>query len=855
MSKSARLDELMRSVERRDWAAVHELASRLGSGGCLSDCLAEASRERAMAGQAAGAEAADGARSKGDGEAEAVEAGSAEAEAVEAGSAEAEAVEAGGAEASGRVVLVTGAAGFIGSHLARRMVEDGDTVIGFDDFNDYYDPAWKFANLTDLLRHERFELCEGDVRELDALRTVFASWPITHIVHLAARAGVRPSLDDPQLYVTTNVLGTQNLLEMARQSRTAHFVYASSSSVYGGNTEFPFSEEQLVDHPVSPYAATKKANELQASCYGRLYGFPVTGLRFFTVYGPGGRPDMAIRMFIEAMERGEPVPMFGDGGFERDFTYVDDVVDGIVRALRTGEGQRGWDEVFNLGESDTTNVRELILLIAKELGVLPCERPIKDLSAGQTAELIEQLVQRGVVRRLPLQPGDVPKTYANIAKARSRLGYAPCTRIEDGIRKTVAWHRARRERGADPEREDLRRSTGAYAAARRRGGLDSLGQARDPAWEPAHADQLARALSAHFDQPWTAARSALAMRIAAGLAVCLAEAAAFLGGVSKRNTSSSPPTQGDAAPSRLYGLDGLAAHRGRKRIASLLRASAFGGLPRPTHEEGIALAKQVVARLGELPATLAIDATCYRCDESPPGAPRTHAGNTGGLPRAEEPIVGAIRQFVPYVQSVVVLTSEANDAQVRATLARSPVGHSPKLLVRFAAIGASGLDPAEGSRLFAGIEGLIVFSPACAPSCSPDVIADMMLLLQAVPEEVSAILPCSPCDASASRRAVLVLRGPDRGRLLGFASPAQCGLAKASRPIGIGVARARALALLALAPPPPPALAPVGPADADTQECQAQAGRPSSFDDWWDRLCGAGAEIAAPCWCTCGTPS
>ena len=279
--------------------------------------------------------------------------------------------------------LVTGGAGFIGSHLARRLLALGQRVVAIDEFNDYYDPVLKWENVADLLQHPSFTLRHLDIRDFGAMRTVFTARPFDVIVHLAARAGVRPSIAEPQLYVTTNVLGTQNVLELARQFSVPNFVYASSSSVYGGNTEYPFSETQNVDNPISPYAATKKANEVQAACYSRLYHLAVSGLRFFTVYGPSGRPDMAVRMFIEKLDRGEPIPMYGDGGSERDFTYIDDIVSGILGVAQAASSQRDWNEVFNLGESDTTTLRELILLIAEQLGLIGASAAIKSLPLNE----------------------------------------------------------------------------------------------------------------------------------------------------------------------------------------------------------------------------------------------------------------------------------------------------------------------------------------------------------------------------------------------------------------------------------------------------------------------------------------
>jgi UDP-glucuronate 4-epimerase len=427
-----------------------------------------------------------------------------------------------------RHALVTGGAGFIGAHLVRRLLERGRTVIVIDDFNDYYDPVEKYENLAPLLPNPALFVYEADLRDLPLLRTILSRHTLDVIVHLGARAGVRPSLIDPQLYVTTNVAGTQNLLDLAREHSVKAFVYASSSSVYGGSTDFPFRESQSVDRPISPYAATKRANEVQASCYGRLYGLPVTGLRFFTVYGPSGRPDMAVRLFFEALADGKPVTVFGDGGSERDFTYIDDIIDGIEGALSASYGKQGWDEICNLGESDTTSVRELLLLIARELGLIETP-PIKDLDVQAEQQLFGQLDARGLVRLKPMQLGDVPRTFADITKARSVLGYAPRTRITDGIRLTADWQRALRARGSDPVRKPLLAALRRYSRQHSHAGLDSLGAWRDPAHEPERAKEVVGALDSLVAYQQHAADDRLALRTQAGLAALLQDIAAYLG--------------------------------------------------------------------------------------------------------------------------------------------------------------------------------------------------------------------------------------------------------------------------------------------------------------------------------------
>ena len=315
-----------------------------------------------------------------------------------------------------RCVLVTGGAGFIGSHLVERLLgEGGWRVHVIDDFNDFYDPSLKRRNVAPHAGRDDFRLHEADIRDAEALGRVFADEGFDCVVHLAARAGVRPSLSEPQLYAETNITGTLNLLELARRHAVPQFVFGSSSSVYGENEKVPFSEDDPVAKPISPYAATKAAGELLCHTYSHLFGLRSVALRFFTVYGARQRPDLAIRKFAALISEGRPIPVFGDGTTRRDYTFVDDIIAG-VRAAMDYRGSAY--EVVNLGESRTVELRELIALLERELG------------------------REALIDRRPLQPGDVPQTFADISKARALLGYDPQTPIEEGIRRFVEWFKA-----------------------------------------------------------------------------------------------------------------------------------------------------------------------------------------------------------------------------------------------------------------------------------------------------------------------------------------------------------------------------------------------------------------------------
>lgn len=312
-------------------------------------------------------------------------------------------------------ILVTGGAGFIGSHLVDRLLAEGHwRVTVVDDFNDFYEPTIKRENIRAHLQNAHYSLEELDIRDKGSLDKVFDKSEFDCIVHLAARAGVRPSLTQPQLYAETNINGTLNLLELAREQGVKQFIFGSSSSVYGINAKVPFSEDDPIRQPISPYAATKAAGELLAHTYSHLYGLRCVCLRFFTVYGARQRPDLAIHKFARLMTAGKPIPVFGDGTTRRDYTFIDDIISGL-RAAIDYEGTEF--EVINLGESRTVELRELIILLEQELAV------------------------KAEIQRQPLQPGDVPQTYADIEKARRLLSYDPQTPIEEGIRKFVKWFR------------------------------------------------------------------------------------------------------------------------------------------------------------------------------------------------------------------------------------------------------------------------------------------------------------------------------------------------------------------------------------------------------------------------------
>ena len=328
-------------------------------------------------------------------------------------------------------ILVTGAAGFIGMTTTLRLLARGDEVVGLDNLNDYYEVSLKESRLARLTGHPNFRFVKMDVADRPGIEQLFAAEKFDKVIHLAAQAGVRYSLKNPHAYVDSNIVGFVNILEGCRHSKVQHLVYASSSSVYGGNTKMPFSEHDSVDHPVSLYAATKKANELMAHTYSHLYGLPTTGLRFFTVYGPWGRPDMALFLFTKAILEGRLIDVFNHGNMQRDFTYIDDIVEGVIRVMdRNAAVNTEYDaiaadpasssapyRVFNIGNHDPVPLLDFIGAIEQAL--------------GQVAEK----------RLLPMQDGDVPATYADTALLDDWVGFAPATPIQAGVDRFIAWYR------------------------------------------------------------------------------------------------------------------------------------------------------------------------------------------------------------------------------------------------------------------------------------------------------------------------------------------------------------------------------------------------------------------------------
>ena len=309
--------------------------------------------------------------------------------------------------------LVTGGAGFIGSHLSQALLARDCQVVVLDNFDDFYDPAIKHSNLRHCLDHTGFTLIRGDIRDSSVLESLFADSPVDVIVHLAAKAGVRPSIADPIGYYDVNVTGTASLLEAARKFGVPKFIFGSSSSVYGNNKKIPFAESDNVDFPISPYAASKKAAELLCHTYHHLFGIDITCLRFFTVYGPRQRPDLAIHKFTKLIVAGQPIPVFGDGSMSRDFTYIDDIIAGLLAAVDRCSGFN----IYNLGESQPIRLDALIAAIEKALG------------------------SKALIDRQPLQPGDVERTFADISLARTQLDYNPSTDLARGLDNFVVWFR------------------------------------------------------------------------------------------------------------------------------------------------------------------------------------------------------------------------------------------------------------------------------------------------------------------------------------------------------------------------------------------------------------------------------
>lgn len=316
-------------------------------------------------------------------------------------------------------ILVTGGAGFIGSHLCERLLSEGYDVASLDNFNDFYDPSIKKSNIAEIEARfgwGHFKSYTGDIRNTEQFLFLLEHEAPDAVIHLAAMAGVRPSLQDPGLYVDVNIKATQSMLDACVKRKVKHFIFASSSSVYGNNEKVPFSEKDFVDNPISPYAATKKAGELLCHTYSHLYDIKTYCLRFFTVYGPRQRPDLAIHKFAKNILAGKEIPVFGDGSTQRDYTFIDDIIDGVMKTLEYNfQAESPKYEVFNLGESKTISLGEMISCLENALG------------------------KKAKIRRMPMEPGDVQRTFANVSKARIILGYHPSTSFEDGIEKFTQW--------------------------------------------------------------------------------------------------------------------------------------------------------------------------------------------------------------------------------------------------------------------------------------------------------------------------------------------------------------------------------------------------------------------------------
>lgn len=316
-----------------------------------------------------------------------------------------------------KTYLITGGAGFIGSSLSERLIKEGNRVVAIDNFCDFYNPTIKENNVKELIKNSNFKLYRNDIRDRESVKKIFEENHIDIVMHLAAMAGVRPSIENPVLYQDVNCMGTQNILEEMKAHNVKNLVMASSSSVYGNCKEVPFKENMIVDFAISPYAATKKANEVMTHVYHKLFDMNVIMLRFFTVYGPKQRPDLAINKFTRLMLEDKEIPMFGDGTTSRDYTYIDDIVDGIIRSCNYVENNNDVYEILNLGNSSPVSLKEMINTIGQAIGVEP------------------------KIKQLPMQPGDVDRTFADISKAKKLIGYNPKTSFKEGIERFIKWYK------------------------------------------------------------------------------------------------------------------------------------------------------------------------------------------------------------------------------------------------------------------------------------------------------------------------------------------------------------------------------------------------------------------------------
>lgn len=320
-----------------------------------------------------------------------------------------------------KTYLITGGAGFIGSSLSERLIKEGNRVVAIDNFCDFYNPTIKENNVKELIKNSNFKLYRNDIRDRESVKKIFEENNIDIVMHLAAMAGVRPSIENPVLYQEVNCMGTQNILEEMKAHNVKNLVMASSSSVYGNCKEVPFKEKMIVDFAISPYAATKKANEVMTHVYHKLFDMNVIMLRFFTVYGPKQRPDLAINKFTRLMLEDKEIPMFGDGTTSRDYTYIDDIVDGIIRSCNYVENNNDVYEILNLGNSSPVSLKEMINIIGQVIGTEP------------------------KIKQLPMQPGDVDRTFADISKAKKLIGYNPKTSFKEGIENFVEWYKINKD--------------------------------------------------------------------------------------------------------------------------------------------------------------------------------------------------------------------------------------------------------------------------------------------------------------------------------------------------------------------------------------------------------------------------
>ncbi|HNT35236.1 MAG TPA: GDP-mannose 4,6-dehydratase, partial [bacterium] len=501
------------------------------------------------------------------------------------------------------------------------------------------------------------------------------------------------------------------------------------------------------------YAATKKSNELQASTYARLYDIPMTGLRFFTVYGPKGRPDMSIRMFMEGLDRGEPIPMFGDGSFERDFTYVDDIIDGVVKALKVARGKKGWDHVFNLGEFRTTTVRRMILFIVESLGRWKCDTSAEQLSEQQVQEAIDSLVNSGLVVRLPVPLGDVPKTCADISKAREILGYDPKTPLAEGIRKTARWHLEQGSSRQDPLRQAFHKAIREYWKIRNRASLDSLGRPKEPVYTESDLGVLLHCLD-QFEKAAQISNSRCEKMLATRLIAWSWEVVGWIASSLSR----------DGEP-KSAGLGRLTVHRKRMRLVQLLRDSGHDPLHDERLDTAMSLSREIINLTGERERAIVVAAAGYgsRVAKDLGGLNKKHSLFLG-----DEMLLLSLRNVIPFARRIIVVANERNVSEIQERLERSEINESNGFQIEYViqenrfGDGEAHLTAWKALRDFNGV-ALFVF--ADAPTKTPETIERMLILKEALGPLVPLVVPCEDDDNPYSP-IMLASDGLDRGRVL-----------------------------------------------------------------------------------------